>query len=171
MKFFGISAAILMILSGIFIKGCVSADYEYSRKIGSFWNLSVKASTLQLKADYLNRFVAAVDSAHLSGNNAIIFPTPDNSVEQNLTTLHSLQQRMAEIRNMDVTSFAYQQAISQITAQEQDEAVNMLGVIEGRWYLNNHLIYWDWIGILIGLGLLGGTLVFGGIFLSLWADA
>ena len=52
---------------------------------------------------------------------------------------------------MDVTSFAYQQAISQITAQEQDEAHNMLNVIQGRWFLSHHPLFWDWINVVIYL--------------------
>lgn len=132
----------------------VRAHYQYSNSIGSYWDLSVKASTLTMKADYLDRFVAAVDSARLSGHNAIFFPTPDNDVGQNVATLKSLQHRMAEIRSMDVTSFAYQQAISQITAQEQGEADKLLGVIEGAWFLNHHFLFWDWIDVVVYLLLL-----------------
>lgn len=155
------STVVLGVLSLVFVRGCVRANYEYERTVGSFWNLSVKASTLELKADYLNRFVAAVDSAHLSGNDAIFFPTPDNSIEQNLMALHSLQQRMSEIRGMDVTSFQYQQAISQITSQEQDEATAMLSVIQGRWFLDHHLIFWDWVGGIIGFSVIVGFVLSG----------
>lgn len=145
----------------------VKAHYEYQTNVASYWNLSVKASTLQMKSDYLDRFVAAVDSAHLTGHNAIVFPTPDNDVALNITTLKNLQHRMEEIRGMDVTSFAYQQAISQITAQEQDEATKMLGVIEGRWYLSHHPLLWDWISFVIYLLLIG---VLGAIGLAVMAD-
>ena len=140
----------------------VRADYQYSRTIGSYWDLSVKASTLAMKADYLDQFVAAVDSAHLSGHNALFFATPDNDVAQNIATLRNLQHRMEEIRGMDVTSFAYQQAISQITAQEQDEAHNMLAVIKGRWFLSHHVFFWDWINMVIYL-VLGVVVLVGGI--------
>jgi hypothetical protein len=126
----------------------ILADYEYDNSIGSYWSLSVKASTLAAKADYLDKFVKAVDAAQLTGNDAIFLKTPDNGIEQNLVTLHSLQTRMNEIRGMDVTSFAYQQAISQITAQEQDEASNLLGVIKGVWYLKNHSMLWGWVDFL-----------------------
>src|SRR6266550_3352381 len=113
-----ILAVIACVWLVVMIVGDVLTSYQYERQVGSFWELSVKASTLDKKADYLDQFVAAIDSAHLSGYNAVWLQTPDNSIAQNMVALHSLQKRMAEIRGMDVTSFAYQQAISQITAQE-----------------------------------------------------
>jgi hypothetical protein len=146
LKFMGWSLAGLT--SALLVWGItaeVLADYEYSNSIESYWKLSEKASSLEVKTDYLNKFVAAVESQHLSGNDALFLRTPDNSVEQNMIALHSLQSRMNEIRGMDVQSFAYQQAIQQITAQEQGEAEHLLGVIEGRWYLEHHILLWDWI--------------------------
>jgi len=148
----GSVCSVAAVLFLAFVASYARANYEYSRTIGSYWDLSVRASTLDAKADYLNRFIATVDSAHLEGHNAVFFPTPENSVEGNIAVLKTLQKRMAEIRGMDVTSFAYQQAISQITAQEQDKAHALLGVIEGRWFLTHHPLLWDWIGI--GLGVL-----------------
>jgi hypothetical protein len=155
-------ALIVTVLFAWRVVSDVRAHYEYSRGLESYWSLSVKASTLTMKADYLNRFVAAVDSAKLGGHNALFFPTPDNDFEQNVTTLRNLQHRMEEIRGMDVTSFAYQQAIAQITAQEQDEAHNMLGVIKGCWYLQHHFLLWDWVNVTIYL-LFGLTFVIFGI--------
>ena len=164
---FAVLAAIIAIRVGYNVR----ADYEYSRKIGSFWDLSVKASTLALKADYLDRFVAAIDSAHLEGYNAIFFPTPDNDVAQNITTLRSLQHRLSEIRGMDVTGFAYQQAISEVTAQEQDEAHKMLEVLKGRWFLSHHPLYWDWVNVVIYLLLVipCGFSAVGGF--TIWVDS
>jgi hypothetical protein len=149
MKIFGwITLAICLVLTVWGISAEVFADFEYENSIGSYWSLSEKASALDAKADYLNKFVTAVEAAHLEGNNAIFLKTPDNSIEQNMVALHSLQKRMNEIKGMDVTSFAYQQAIQQITAQEQGEASNLLGVIEGKWYLDHHLLLWDWVDVL-----------------------
>lgn len=154
-----------VVVLALYITFNVKANYEYSRTIGSYWDLSVKASTLTMKADYLNKFVAAVDSAHLSGHNALFFPTPDNDVAQNIATLKNLQHRMEEIRGMDVTSFAYQQAISQITAQEQDEAQGMLSVISSSWFLVHHPLFWDWINILIYVLLVGFVFLTGLVIL------
>jgi hypothetical protein len=161
MKIFGlITLAVCTFLTVWGIAAEVFADFEYENSIGSYWSLSEKASALDVKADYLNKFVAAVEAAHLEGNNAIFLRTPDNSIEQNMVALHSLQKRMNEIKGMDVTSFAYQQAIQQITAQEQGEASNLLGVIEGKWYLDHHFLLWDWIDVVkwifIAAGLIGG---------------
>lgn len=125
------------------------ADYQYDRGIGGFWELSDRASTLDLKSDYLNKFVAAIEAERYSGYNAIFFRTPTNSYDGNLATLKSLQARMQEIRGMDPKSFEYQQAISQITAQEQGQAQDMLGVFEGLWMLKYWPILWDWIGTTI----------------------
>lgn len=140
------------------------ADYEIDNQMASYWNLSVKASTLDAKAQYLNQFVKAVEDAKLSGYNAIWLKTPDNSFEQNIKVLRTLQTRMNEIKGMDVTSFAYQQAIQQITAQEQDEASKMLEVIGGIWYLENHPLLWQWIDATKWILLILGAII-GGIFL------
>jgi hypothetical protein len=130
----------------LFYRGAreVMNRYEYSRTIRSYWELSVKASTLEKKSEYLDQFVAGLNAAHLSGNNAIFFKTPDNSYEQNFAALTSLQTRMHEINEMNPKSFEYQVAIGQITAQEQGEAGKMLEQLEGVWYLNRHPSYWKW---------------------------
>jgi hypothetical protein len=130
----------------VFYRGVreVLYKYEYTRTIKSYWELSVKASTLEKKSEYLDQFVAGLNAAHLSGNNAIFFKTPDNSYEQNFAALTSLQTRMHEISEMNPKSFEYQVAIGQITAQEQGEAGKMLDQLEGVWYLNRHPSYWKW---------------------------
>ena len=155
----GIIAVGLTLWLALFFRVGIRGSYEYERTIGSYWSLSVKASALDAKADYLDKFVAAIDSAKLSGHDALLFPTPDNDVGQNIAALKTLQTRMREIRKMDVTGFAYQQAISQITAQEQGEAKEMLDVIEGRWWLDHHPYNWDWIGLVIALALVLGAFI------------
>jgi hypothetical protein len=153
----GTAVSVLLIVWAIAAE--VLADYEYTNNIGSYWSLADKASTLQAKSEYLDKFAAAIDAEHLSGNNAIFLKTPDNSVEQNLAVLHTLQSRMKEIKGMDVTSFAYQQAIQQITAQEQGEADKLLEVIEGSWYLKNHVFLWNWIDVVKWCILIGFAIV------------
>lgn len=149
LKPLGIAVVILAVAFAIWgVIAEVFADYEYSNQIESFWSLSVKASTLEQKTTYLDQFVSAIGNARLSPNDAVFLKTPDNSVEQNLIALKSLQNRMHEIKAMDVQSFQYQQAISQITAQEQGEAEHLLGVIEGAWYLENHPLLWQWYDLL-----------------------
>jgi hypothetical protein len=145
----------------------VHTNYIYDKTIQSYWDLGVKASTLEQKAAYINDFVEALDAAQLHGNDAVVFPTPNNSAEQNMVALKSLQSRMREIQHMDVTSFQYQQAMLQITAQEQGEAQSMLDTLKGVWYKSNHFFLWRWVDALryileillgaIGLGLIVGT--------------
>lgn len=146
------------------VAASVVASNEYEREISSAWNLSEKSSTLEQKSAYLDKFVAAVEGANLSGNDAMWLKTPDNAIDQNMVALHSLQQRMNEIKGMDVKSFEYQQAIAQITQQEQGEAGQMLRTIQGVWFLTYHPLLWDWIElvkmlVLIVLGVVGIVII------------
>ncbi len=153
---FGLVCAAL--LAALIVTG-IRGNYEYERTVGSYWGLSVKVSTLEAKGAYLDSFLVAVDSAHLHGHNATIFPTPDNDVDRNVAALRTLQARIHEARGMDPNGFAYQTAIQQITKQEQDEAGHVLDVIEGRWWLDRHPWNWDWHGLVTGFLLAGGTLI------------
>lgn len=141
------------------IIGNVRSGYEYEREIHSYWSLADKSSTISAKAAYLDKFVVVLEQQGLSGQyNAILFPTPDNSFDLNLQALKTLQGRLHEIQQMNVTSFEYQTAIQQITAQEQGEAKVMLDVFEGAWYKQRHFLLWDWIqmtqwGVWILLGM------------------
>ncbi len=141
--FFGVTILWLVTL----IVAYVLADYDYSKQIESYWALAEKASTIQQKSAYLDRFVAALEATQLAENNALFLKTPDNNVSHNMTALKSLQGRMHEIIRMDPSSFQYQQAMYQITAQEQGEAKEMLQVFSGAWWLEHHLFLWAWIGL------------------------
>ena len=128
----------------------IYADYDYSRRVQSYWNLGIKASTLQQKSVFLDQYVAALDSSGLAGSNdALVFKTPDNSFDQNMVALKSLQGRISQIKGMDEQSFAYQTAIQQITGQEQGEAEHLVSTFKGCWYIRNHFFYWGWVGITI----------------------
>jgi len=128
------------IISGIYL------PYKYNNEIKSYWELADKSSTIDKKSEYVDKFVNALEESGLKGQyNAIIFKTPDNSFDYNFEALKSLQLRLHEIKTMDVTSFQYQTAIQQITAQEQGEASNMLREFKGTWFKTNHILFWDWI--------------------------
>ncbi len=148
MKIFGI---ILVVVSTIFLgtdiyNGIVS-NYEYERDYLSYWNLSDKASTINKKIEGIDKFVNVLENSKLQGTyNAIWMNTADNSFDNNLLALKSLQLRLHEIEGMDITSFQYQTAIQQITQQEQGEAVNMLSVFRGCWGKEYYPSIWDWIG-------------------------
>jgi hypothetical protein len=151
-------ALIILLAVGLIVGWIVAevrADYEYDNTIQSYWALSEKASTLQQKTSYLDKYVGAIEAAKLSGNDALVFKTPDNSYEQNLIALKSLQVRLHQIQGMDEQSFAYQTAIQQITAQEQGEAQKLTATFEGLWYLQHHFLLWDWIDFICWIGLIG----------------
>lgn len=130
----------------------LKSSYVYNNTIGSYWSLSDKASTLQQKSEYLDKYVGALESAHMASHNAVIFPTPDNSFEQNMVALKSLQGRMHQMQNMDEQSFAYQTAMQQITGQEQGDARGLTDTLEGCWYLENRPLLWEWYSVLAWLG-------------------
>jgi hypothetical protein len=145
----------------------IIGDYKYERDCESYWSLSEKASTIQQKAAYINKFVASLKDKGMEGDyNAIFFKTPDNSFDKNFEALQSLKTRLDEIQKMNIASFEYQTAIQQITAQEQGEAQAMLDVFSGIWWKNNYIILWDWIAgieifccifmIIVGLIKMGG---------------
>jgi hypothetical protein len=148
----------------VFIRANVLADFEYSNQFESYWNLSVKASTLQQKSSYLDQYVQALESTRMAEYDALYLKTPNNNVQQNFVALKSLQNRMHEIIGMDPSSFQYQQAIQQITAQEQDDAKEMLGVFEGAWYLEHHFYLWSWVGLIYGFALIVLGIIFAACF-------
>lgn len=163
----------LMVLTALIGVGLITAwafdGYQYDNSIGSYWNLSVKASSLDVKSQYLDQFISAVRAANLSGNDALIFKTPDNSYEQNFDAITSLQSRMHAFVGQDPTTMAYQQAISQITAQEEDDNSSTIQVINGLWWKSNHYFFWNPIYIIaMFILLLAG--VAGGIVLCVSAD-
>jgi hypothetical protein len=145
-KFIAIMMWLFFALLGFHAIQEIYTNYECNRDLLSYWKLSAKASTLKQKSLYLDEFVANLEAAHLSGNNALILKTPDNSYEQNMATLKSLQSRMEEIKSMDVKSFEYQQAMYQISAQEEG-GVNGVGDLIGVWYLDHHTSVWGWIDV------------------------
>jgi hypothetical protein len=141
---FVFSLALLAARIGIHIH----ADYDYSRRVQSYWNLGIKASTLQQKSVFLDQYVAALEGSGLTGSNdALVFKTPDNSFDENMVALKSLQGRINQIKGMDEQSFAYQTAIQQITAQEQGEAEHLVTTFKGCWYRRRHFSYWSWVGV------------------------
>lgn len=147
MKRFG-QLLVLVGIIGLFaymING-IRSDYEYEETVYSYWQLSHKSSTLEKKSENLDIFVNKLSELGLEGkHDAIIFETKNNSFDENMITLKSLQDRLVQIKNMDVSSFAYQTAILQITEQEQGHASSMLGVLDGVWYKEYHFMLWGWV--------------------------
>lgn len=160
---------ILAILAMLFWGGNeVAANYQYENTIGSYWELSDKASTLTQKSAYLDQYVGALEHSGLAGgSNALFLKTPNNSFDQNMVALKSLQGRMHQIQGMDEQSFAYQTAIQQITAQEQGEASHLTHTFYGCWFLEHHIFLWNWIDALIWLSLILTACISFGV----WANA
>lgn len=138
----------------------IPAYYQYQREIESYWEIADKSSTIAKKSEYVDKYVAAIEAQHFEGEyNAVLYPTLDNSYEGNMEALKTLQARLKEIQNMDVSSFQYQTAIQQITAQEQGEADKMLSQFRGLWWKRHHFFLWDWVGFLNFLGSVIATVV------------
>jgi len=135
----------------------IIGSYQYEKDFASYWNLADKASTIPQKAQYIDKFVDALAESELVGkHNALFLITLDNSFDLNLDALRSLQLRLHEIETMDVTSFEYQTAMQQITAQEQGEANAMLSVFRGVWWKTHHLFLWNWIcAVQVGIMIAG----------------
>lgn len=80
MKAFGIFLVVIgtIGLLAIMIAGVV-CHYQWNSSIGSYWDLSEKASSIALKSDYLDKYVAALENAGLHGSHdAVWFRTPNN---------------------------------------------------------------------------------------------
>ncbi len=136
----------LLILMPIF--GCIG-HYKLYKDFISYWSLADKSSTIEKKAEYIDKFVIALEKSDLKGSyNTLFFPTPDNSFDQNFDALKTLQGRLHEIQTMDIKSFEYQTAIQQITGQEQGEAEALISVIKGVWWKGYGVFLWDWVCLL-----------------------
>lgn len=124
-----------------------NVNRTYKSEIGSYWDLSDRASTIVQKSEYLNKFVEALEKCKLDGvHDALFYPNDENDFTQNMKALKSLQKRLQDISTMDENSFAYQTAMQQITAQEQGEAHGLLDNLYGCWEKQNYYTAWNgWI--------------------------
>jgi len=150
-----ITAALLFALFGL---AELLARYQFERDYTNLWSLAEKSSTIPAKRDYVARFLEAIEAGNARGefaaHNAMVLKTPDNSLRANVDALHTLATRLDEISGMDPGSFEYNTAIQQITAQEQDEAGDLMNVVWGCYVLANWPIVWKWIGGVVFVGTL-----------------
>lgn len=137
------------------ITAVVVSNYRYEKNYSCYWTLADKSSTIVAKRAYIEQFVAALESGYESGqfaaNNAIFTKTPDNNFKYNLEALKSFASRLNEISGMNPSSFEYNAAIQQITAQEQGEAKALLEVFDGCYTLANYPYIWNWIAALLSM--------------------
>lgn len=157
----GLGTAVAWIWTGLY------AGYEWDNQVLSNWTLSDKSSTLEAKSGYMDKFVQALQSSNLADNDALIYKTADNNCANNITAVSTLRDRLNQIKGMDESSFQYQQAIQQITAQEQGESDKLIGTLNGCWMKTHHYILWNgWFDV-IGFLVVIGSILLGGILLSI----
>ena len=141
-----LTAILLLVVVGLLIWACtipMFASYAYRNQISSYWTLADKASTIDQKSEYIDKYVQALKDAKLDGlKDAWFLNTPNISFDENFKALLSLQTRLSEIKTMNPSSFEYQTAIQQITAQEQGQADEMLNNFISCWYKKNHFVLW-----------------------------
>ena len=140
---------IFLVLSIFRLTNHINQHYEYNNNVESYWHLSDKASTLEQKSIYINKFVIKLKEQKLDNmNSSLIYQTPNTDFNENFKALISLQNRLKEISTMDENNFAYQTALQQITEQEVAQATDMLEVFKGCWYKKNYYFYYNiWINI------------------------
>lgn len=147
-----LTCVVLLIIMGF---NAIKANYLWDKEHLSHWNLADKSSTIETKLPHIQQFVQSLEKSGLQGeHDAAVFKTPDNSFDDNFKAVQTLVKRMEEMTTMDTNSMAYQQAMQQITGQEQGEAYAMLAVLEGCWYKRHYWYLWDWWGILAWLGVI-----------------
>lgn len=157
MKITGVILIVLSIsLSGVLIWRVINANYEWSNSVLSNWTLADKSSTLEAKSGYIDKFVQALQSNNLADNNALIYKTADNNCQNNIQAVSTLKDRLNQIKGMDETSFQYQQAIQQITAQEQGQADDMISALHGCWLKTHHYFLWN---VFTAVGMFAGLIL------------
>lgn len=168
--------AILIVLGLILFVNQVRLEivskYAYEKTYGNLWSLADKSSTIPAKQDYINKFVTVLKAGKEKGDfsdyNAMWLKTPDNQFDANLKALETLAGRLKEIQNMDPTSFQYNTAIQQITAQEQGEAHALMGVFSGCYFMASWFLVWGWVGAVMMIGSIVVFLV--GILVAFWEE-
>jgi hypothetical protein len=108
-----------IVLLVILAYNVISVGYSFDSNIGQWFELSDKASTIDKKLEYLDKFDVAVQKYGLTeGQSTVFFPTKETSLEENYIVLKTLLQRLNETSNLSTSSQEYQWAIKQITENE-----------------------------------------------------
>jgi hypothetical protein len=141
------SIAILSLLVQLIIG--IKASYSWNNEYLSYWELADRSSSLPAKTEHISTFITKLENSNSASHNAIFLTTPANSFQGNLDALKTLLVRLKEIQGMDPTSFQYNTAIQQITAQEQGEAQEIIKTLRGCYMKGNYFIVWNWVGGLL----------------------
>lgn len=150
---------ILIVLGILFCISCiysgVTSSYEYNNKFGYLWEMSDRSSTLSAKEQYISQFVDALNSSRqqFADNGNLFFQTSATSFDSNFKAVITLGDRLREVGQMDPTSFQYNTAIEQITAQEQGQADDMIHVFRNCYSLKNYILdsYYGLLLTVIGI--------------------
>jgi len=95
------------------------AGLSYQNDLGSYYNLAVDSSTAKLKLKYLQKYREKIKELDLEhGYGAWLIKLPDKRLENQVTVLDSIIERLEAISDMDEKSFEYQQALYQISRNE-----------------------------------------------------
>lgn len=168
-----IGVILILVAVGIAVFGIwalIHSNYEWENSVLSNWSLSDKSSTLQAKSEYMDKFVSALRNGNLADNDALIYKTADNNCDNNVKAVETLRDRLNQIKGMDESSFQYQQAIQQITAQEQGESKELISTLNGCWMKTHHYFIWNifaCLGVFLSIfviGFLGFLLLLGDEF-------
>lgn len=91
--------------------------YTFDRDVGSYFELSDKASSVDLKLQYFNQFITALNDNDLNkGQSALFMTTKDSDLENNFNVAMSLQKRLVETNSM-TRDFGYQTAMQQLITE------------------------------------------------------
>jgi hypothetical protein len=93
-------------------------NYHYNNEIGSYFELSDKASTIDTKLEYLEKYEKGLLKYGLDkGQSTMNYQTSETDLSENYKVLLTLKERLKETKNLPKNSDAYQWAIKQITEE------------------------------------------------------
>jgi uncharacterized protein (DUF342 family) len=135
----------------------ISMKNEWIDLHGNHWTLAERASTIEAKTDKVTKFYQSIqdNKQDFSGSSALFLKNQNNNLENNLVSLKTLVDRLADIQKMNVSSLEYQMAIKQITENEMDQADAMINVIKGSWEMNHYFMTYNFGGLLLIGSILG----------------
>lgn len=97
----------------------IYTGYKWNEQVEDYFQLSDKASSIEKKTEYLNKYVSVLKERGLdSGESVLFFTKPTTDLKNQFEILTSLQNRMIELKKLQPNSLEYQQALKQITDSE-----------------------------------------------------
>jgi hypothetical protein len=115
----------------LFVVSCVltvikiSQWYEIKQKM-AYLNLADDASTPAKKAEYLGKFIEAMEKTNLPEHAAFWWKTSENCIADQLSVVKSLKERCDELVGKDPESMGYATGIQQVTGQEFEHALTKI---------------------------------------------